>query len=345
MAGAARDAGLRGLMFDMEPYQGNPWDYASQPGRSKLDFAAFQARVRSRGAAFMRAIQGEYPAIQIYALYLLSANRYDLGKTPAETMKNLQGSTYGLWPAFVNGMLDAIGPGVSLVEGNEEAYYYLHASEFDASRREVRQTYLPLIAPANRARYSKVQMGQAIFADGVLNSWKSPRFVGYYFASDAEREQALSHNITQALRTTDEVAWFYNENFDWWATPRPGQERLRNLIMAARTAALSGKTTPPVATLGAVEAAYRARVSLGGDLLGAQAGSVSFEVNGKIYAPGDNSVCSTWNAGKRYACTFPGNWSGSVRPLVNGQAIFEPPERQYKNLKKDDWGANFKLRE
>lgn len=297
----------------------------------------------------MRAMQGEYPGIQIYSLYLLSATDDVQGATPAETQNNLSGSGYGLWPAFVNGMLDALAPGASLVEGNEHAYYYLHAADFDESRRTVRQRALPLVAPENRARYGKVQMGQAIFADGVLDLWKSPRFIGYYFPDWAAREQTLGHNITHALRTADEVAWFYNENFNWWAEGKPGQEpnqqRVRAVIEGARQLARSGQTIPEVASLKAAEAAFAGQVSVGGDLIGTNNAPVSFEVNGVNSPAGEiGPNCATWNAGQHYSCTFPGNWSGTIRPNIVGKPAFDPPERRYTNLKKDDWQAHFTLK-
>ena len=65
----------------------------------------------------------EYPSIEIYALFLPSVNRYDLGTTPAESLNNLALSNYGLWPD------------VKLVEGNEEAYDYPHAEQSGAARR------------------------------------------------------------------------------------------------------------------------------------------------------------------------------------------------------------------
>ncbi|WP_420594787.1 hypothetical protein [Deinococcus sp.] len=342
IAGAARAAGLRGVMFDVEPYLLNPWDYRQQPGANTLSFAQMETRVRARGAAMMRAMQREYPKLEFYALFLLSANQYDLEGPPAELRQRLEGSTYGLWPAFVNGMLQAAGPGVRFVEGNEPAYYYLHADEFEHSRKEVRQAALPLIAAENRARYAaQVGMGQAVFADGVLNLWKSPRSCGYYFASDAERQQTLSHNIVQALRNTDEVAWFYNENANWWGKPKPGQERMQAAIELARQQFGAGKTVAPVANLKQAEAACNAKVRVGGDL--EASGPVSFEISGVAYPEGQNPFCGTWNAGRRYSCTFPGNWTGSVRPLVDGKAVLEPPQRQYNNLKRDDWEAHFKL--
>ena len=343
IAGAASAAGLRGVMFDVEPYLLSPWDYRQQPGANTLSFAQMETRVRARGAAMMRVMQREYPALEFYSLFLLSANSYDLGGPPAELRQRLEGSTYGLWPAFVNGMLEAAGPGVRLVEGNEPAYYYLHAGEFERSRNEVRQAALPLIAAENRARYAaQVGMGQAVFADGVLNLWKSPRFCGYYFASDAERQQTLSHNIVQALRNTDEVAWFYNENANWWGQPKPGQERMQAAIVRARQQFGAGKTVPPVANLKQAEAACNAKVTVGGDL--AAPGPVSFEISGVAYPADQNPFCATWNAGRRYSCTFPANWSGTIRPSVEGKASFDPPERRYSNLQKDDWEAHFSLK-
>ena len=358
MAGAARAGGLRGITFDMEPYTLNPWDYASQPGAASHTFAAAQARVRERGAAFIRTAQTAFPGIQIYALYLLTANSSDVGTDNSQLQSgqlqskqlqsNLQGSDSGLWPSFVNGMLEAAAPGTTLVEGNEHAYDYLRAEQFSAARTGVQRTLLPLVAPENRSRYQQVQLGQAIFADGVMNLWKSPRFCGYYFRSDADRAQVLQHNVYQAMRTADETAWFYNENMDWWGSSAGGQHVPASIVSAVREGRRRAQAGEPLgqnlsAFVPAAEAACNAKVTIGGDLLSGQPSeNTRFEVNGVLQGLNDtlDPNCGTWNGGRRYGCTFPGGWSGTLRPVAAG-VKFDPPIRTYQNQMEDDWAAHF----
>jgi hypothetical protein len=350
IVGAARAAHLRGVTFDVEPYTLNPWEYAAQPAATRHDFASFQARVRARGASFMRAAQSEYPGLQIYALFLLSANQDDLGGDAAQLQAQLKSSGYGLWPSFVNGMLDAIAPGASLVEGNESAYYYLHPEQFDQARAQTSDSLLPLVAPERRARALKqVEQGQAVFLDGALNLWKSPRFCGYYFRSDQDRLALLQQNLYHALRTSGETAWMYGEHVDWWGGTSEGYHVPPGVLRAVLEARRKWKTGEPLnlsldRAVAAAETACNAKISIGGDLNGLSGTEtpVKFEVNGVVQ--GQNGSfdpnCGTWNAGKRYSCTFPGDWSGTLSPWLPG-VKFDPPLRRYQHQTTNDWGAHF----
>ena len=93
----------------------------------------------------------------------------------------------------------------------------------------------------------------------------------------------------------------------------------------------------------AAEAACNAKVTIGGDLPGGLGpGNTRFEVNGVRQGlkgtPDPN--CGTWNAGRRYGWTFPGGWSGTLRPVAAG-VTFDPPLCAYKNQTRDDWTAHF----
>ena len=59
-----------------------------------------------------------------------------------------------LWPAFINGLMDALPPGARLVDGNEHAYRYeAERGDFFKSATVQRARALSLIAPENRAKY------------------------------------------------------------------------------------------------------------------------------------------------------------------------------------------------
>lgn len=352
MARAAKAAGLRGINFDMEPYQNNPWQYEAQAAAGQHDFAAYQTKIRARGRALIRAVQSEYPGIQIYTLFLMSAESGDLegGPPPAELQRRLQDSGYGLWPAFVNGMLEGANPSTSFVEGNEPAYYYLHAGQFQGAERDIKTGLLPLVDPQNHARYARqVQVGSAVFADGLMNLWKSPRFCGYYLNGEAEQAALLQHNVYFALRHSRGPVWFYNENMNWWDTGQEGgrvpASVVRALSEAKRKLAAGSPLDLDLGFLPAAETACNAKVSVGGDLTEGDAGvqGVKFRVNGVVSGEAIDPFCTTWNAGRRYSCTFPGGWSGTVAPVAAGRT-FDPPERRYEQIVKNDWQAHFTVK-
>src|SRR5690606_38875079 len=62
-ASIAREGGLKGILFDPEPYT-KPFaqfNYAAQPEREKHTLGAYQAKARQRGQEVVRAIAAEAP--------------------------------------------------------------------------------------------------------------------------------------------------------------------------------------------------------------------------------------------------------------------------------------------
>ncbi len=227
---AASSKVVRGLMFDPEPYGTNPWSYSSTLYPDKT-FAEVQAQVRKRGAAFMAAVQKEKPDITILMLFGPA-----VVVDQAEGRGSLEKAEWGLWASFIDGMLDTVGPKVKLVEGNEGAYYYVKPGDFDlfASRsKESRK----LISEENRSKFdTQMQNGSAVFVDGLLNTLNSPRFFGYYLQNNQERLSMIESHSYNALRTSSQYVWVYNEEMDWWGTFGKGVTTPPGLDKALRAA-------------------------------------------------------------------------------------------------------------
>jgi hypothetical protein len=335
-ARTAKRAGLRGLMFDSEPYSKNPWLYRTQPKISSQSFAAYQQKVRERGAAFMRVVQEEYPGVTILNLFLLSNLGGVLEGNPddATLQKNLEEDWSGLWGSFVNGWLETASNDVKLIEGNEYAYYYLNAGQFDNSAKTVQDYYLRLVDPALREKYKTVvRIGQALYIDGVANLWKSPRFIGFYFESGDDAKRLLEHNTYHALRTTDEFVWAYGENVRWFTRAEPLEATLRSALDKHRADQPLGFTTEFIDT---AKQKFQARVSFGGTITKNGQGVKATRFETSI----DGLPCVSYGDEGKYDCTFPAGWSGTVKPIVEGQTL-EPAERSYTNLTKSTWNESY----
>jgi PHD/YefM family antitoxin component YafN of YafNO toxin-antitoxin module len=221
IARVARQGGLVGICFDPEPYDGNPWRYPDQPQAATKTFTDYWQRVRECGRRFMRALQSEFPNLRLLTFFQLSLFP-DIVDIPdaAERMKRLSQHGYGLLPAFLNGMLDAVNEQVVIVDGNEPAYYYTDAEQYFRAYHLMKQRALTLIAPENRRKYvAQVQAGFALYMDQVfgLRQPKPERFLSFYLTPD-ERARWFEHNVYWALYTTDEYVWCYSERVDWWGT-------------------------------------------------------------------------------------------------------------------------------
>ena len=64
---AAREGGLRGILYDAEPYTPphSQFLYGAQPENEKHSFAEYRVRARQRGREVMQAVADEYPQITI----------------------------------------------------------------------------------------------------------------------------------------------------------------------------------------------------------------------------------------------------------------------------------------
>jgi hypothetical protein len=229
-ATAVNAASAKGIVFDVEPYErfgNNPWRFWSKdeqelfPGKTLPEV---QSKVRERGAQFMNALQSEKPDITLLCAVLLGAYRNE-----AENyfINKPERRNYALLPAFVDGMLDVMGPEVTLVDGRityqnlSGTYYFDDTRKFDFARDYVRGAE-SFISPENRDKYAKqVQVGQTAFADYIFGLLPDNSLDGqlpsYYRTLSLEYiEQWWEHNVYQALATTDQYVYMYNEQMSWW---------------------------------------------------------------------------------------------------------------------------------
>jgi len=74
-----------------------------------------------------------------------------------------------LFSAFAEGLFSAVADDVRLIDGNENSYYYTGAAAFDQSRKDLLKGINYLAADYQDRARARVQFGQAIYADVVLN--------------------------------------------------------------------------------------------------------------------------------------------------------------------------------
>ncbi|MGQ9730486.1 MAG: sugar-binding protein [Candidatus Zipacnadales bacterium] len=215
-ARAAKIGKCVGVCFDAEPYGTNPWDYSKQPHASTKSFAEYAAQYRRRGAQFMEAIQGQMPKAVVHTLFLFSIEQH-LWKIrdPAERDRRLAQEHYGLYPAFINGMLEAAGPGIVLTDGNEGAYYYPDTLSFYRAYHGIRQRARSMLIPENDLKYrTQVQVANALYVDYVFKMW--PHATPAEYMTEEERAKWFEHNVYYAMTTSDRYVWLYSERMNWW---------------------------------------------------------------------------------------------------------------------------------
>jgi hypothetical protein len=341
IARVAKQSGLRGVMFDAETYAFNIWQYAVQAKAKTVSFAQYETKLRERGAQTMRVLEREYPGITFLTLWWLNNTGVDFeaaNKTSnpyAALHAQLESSGSGLWVAFVEGMLEAASNGVSFVDGNEESYYYLRSKDFDEARVYAKTQLVNQIRPDLRAKHKQVQFGNAVYLDGIMNLHRSARFFGYYLKNDSDRLDMISRNVYHGLRSSEEFVWVYGEKLNWWTGQVP--VGLDAALRRGQRELLEGKplSNDPESAIRTAEIAYKARVDVGGDMIG---------TNGKVPDFGAMQPhCGTWYNASRWSCTQPNGSSFTVTPRLDG-VTFDPPSMTFEKLAKSKWEVTFKAK-
>jgi hypothetical protein len=219
-AWVAKQSGCKGLLFDPEPYAPPhaQFGYAAQPQRAKHTFDEYCEKARQRGRAVIEAVAKEYPDIVLFCYFMNSVNATATGQ--ANPRRVLEGSGYGLYPAFIDGWLDAVPPTITLVDGCESAYLYNSRQQFVESALAMKGACQELVSPENRAKYrAQVQVSFGIYLDAYWNPKESPWYID---APGGSRVDRLRANVGTALEAADEYVWIYGEKFRWWPTPNGG---------------------------------------------------------------------------------------------------------------------------
>jgi hypothetical protein len=239
--GRAAKVGGCNLAFDAEPYGDNPWNYATQKHAKDKSFAEYYAQARLRGRQFMQVVNKYRPNSPLLTFFTYTV----FGNIPVEPdltkrQAALQQHSYSLYAAFLAGMLDAMGPGVTITDGNEPSYYYLNSESYYAAYHQMRQGALGLVPPEDVAKFlTQTQASQALYMDYVFAKvpWKG---IPALFMNAAERVKWFEHNTYWALRTTDEYVWLYSEKMDWW-TNKDVPEGMEQAVINAREAVAANR--------------------------------------------------------------------------------------------------------
>ncbi len=244
----AHAGGLAGVILDLEAYT-PPYAQLAPLERSNRgrSWAVLTAAYRQRGAQAMRALSADHPSIRILLYHLTG----DLLAAPLDPtrggprMPALVGSSLGLAPAFLDGMLDAIPPQARLVDGEEQAYQYNHPSQFARAAAAGRSRGPLVVSPRNRARYRRqVEHAFPLYLDAYVLPSSDP------LAMPGGRA-VLPQTVHAAGAASDREVWVYAQEGGFWprpgdaSAPRPWAEQLPELDGLLR-AASAGAPAPRV---------------------------------------------------------------------------------------------------
>ena len=212
LAWICKETGVKGICLDPESYGEKQYQYKAAKG---LSFAETAALARKRGVQVMRAVAAEHRSLTLMSFWLASlCMAAGQAENPDEV---LAAESYGLWPAFLNGLLDEVPPGMALVDGNENGYYVEGSQyhEMASHMRSLTGPALATVAPENRARYrAQTQIGFGFFLDMYINPEGNPHYRGP--KAGGTRLDRLRENLAAALDASDQYVWLYGEQCKWW---------------------------------------------------------------------------------------------------------------------------------
>jgi hypothetical protein len=208
MAQAAKDAGMRGLVFDNEPYvEPNAFTYPGSATNPGLGLAAYQTQYRQRGADVMNAVQAVWQNAEIVSLH---GPYVSDPATPASvTLDQVGVDENDMRGFFFSGMLGAKGTAAKVIDGGE-LYQYRTKTDFDNSvawrKYGLPQVPNSALIPADlRATWAdKISLSFGLFDQ----QWRPN---GAYPMTPALLEEALF----QALMHADSPVWLYAEANDY----------------------------------------------------------------------------------------------------------------------------------
>ncbi len=233
-ANLAKVGNFKGILWDPEPYKPgkNPWKMSEQPNKEGRSYYDYYLQVRKRGAQFIQAIQDEFPDAVILSLREFSdyqtASPFSQAIIPVQDLRQAKTSLEEAWWAlhlpFTIGILDAIEEEVTLIDANEEAYYYTSAIEFYKVRNDVFNDTRALLPAAMHKKFkANYCLGHAVSTDYIAGNWAGLLSAFPYrltgqgtMLSSAEKALWFEHNMYYALQTSDEYVWLYSEDLNWW---------------------------------------------------------------------------------------------------------------------------------
>lgn len=212
----AKLGNLKGIAFDPEAYvnlgQKSLFDYRTYD-QGLFTFKACQANVRLRGQQVMKAIQEEYPGSTLFLFGGLCLLRN--GTTSFYASSTFPTHPYGLLPDFINGMLDVLAPGMTLIDGGEASYTFYRSTWYANLKNLVQTTGLNLIDAGNQSKYrNQMEVCLTIYQDASFDQLNQTGLLAHWLSA-SDRPAFFTYQVYWAWEQTSHYVSIYSEKTDW----------------------------------------------------------------------------------------------------------------------------------
>jgi len=221
-----KQAHLKGILFDEEPYGFPIFNYSKQKYRDQHTFEQYEAQARLRGQEIMRAFQKGYPNLTIFLAF---------GYSAAGDPKYWQNAGYGLLPAFLDGIIQGAKGKTIIVDGYEMSYPGRTAADFNGYYENIKVRNRELCT--NPEKYQKyVSAGFGIWMD--LN-WNHTGWHTNNLSLNARTPADLQETLVNALTCSDRYVWLYSEQPRWFPPTRLPNAYIDAVIAARKQEGMS----------------------------------------------------------------------------------------------------------
>ena len=208
----AKEGGCPGVMFDIEQYQGWLFDFREQTRLRPRTWDEMSAQVRRRGAEAMRAFERGYPGLTVFLTLGYSLPLHETGGG----LHSLTVTHYGLLIPFLDGMVEAAGDRVVIVDGHAHSYPYRERSQFAAKADSMRRGVLRLVAQPDRY-LKRLSVSFGVWMD---NEWQRYGWDDRDVARNYFTPASFGASVQAALDHADRYVWVYSETPRWWSAER-----------------------------------------------------------------------------------------------------------------------------
>ena len=209
----AKTGKCQGILFDIEAYEGQLFDFQKQKDAGAKSWADYKKQTRLRGAELMNAFQQEFPDLTILLTfgYILAWDQSNSGKKPLENCQ------YGLLPSLLDGMIDAARGKTRLVDGCEAAYAFKDLILFEREYKKMKDGLLPIVADPKKY-HQAMSFGFGLWMDDNSQKqlWNTEDFSKNHFTPEQ-----FEASVREAFRVSDEYVWVYTEKPRWWTENGP----------------------------------------------------------------------------------------------------------------------------
>jgi len=206
----ARNGRCPGILFDIEQYEGQLFNYAKQRDAKTKSWELYATQARRRGREVMQSFQKGYAGLTVFLTF-----GYSLPWTESDSGKqSLATCNYGLLAPFLDGMVQAATGRTRLVDGFELSYGYKQPERFVRARTMVQVDLLPIVQdPEKYAQLFSLGFGLWMDNDWRKQGWNTADFSKNHFTPDAFETSSRA-----ALQHCDEYVWIYSETPRWWSS-------------------------------------------------------------------------------------------------------------------------------